>query len=40
MLNYMNDAANPRHAYPAYRAPFVVVGEGAARDRTSHNFST
>jgi CHAT domain-containing protein len=31
MLAYMNDAANPRNAYPAYWAPFVVVGEGAAR---------
>ena len=31
MLDYMNDAAKPRNAYPAYWAPFVVVGEGAAR---------
>jgi CHAT domain-containing protein len=31
MLAYMNDASNPRNAYPAYWAPFVVVGEGAAR---------
>jgi len=30
MLAYMNDASNPRNAYPAYWAPFVVVGEGAA----------
>ena len=29
MLAFMNDAANPRNAYPAYWAPFVVVGEGA-----------
>ena len=31
MLAYMNDTSNPRNAYPAYWAPFVVVGEGAAR---------
>jgi CHAT domain-containing protein/tetratricopeptide (TPR) repeat protein len=31
MLAYMNDASNPRNAYPAYWAPFVVVGEGAAK---------
>jgi CHAT domain-containing protein len=31
MLAYMNDAADPRRAYPAFWAPFVVVGEGAAR---------
>jgi hypothetical protein len=31
MLAYMNDAANPLNAYPALWAPFVVVGEGAAR---------
>ena len=31
MLAYMSDALNPRHAYPAYWAPFVVVGEGAAQ---------
>jgi CHAT domain-containing protein len=31
MLAYMNDAFDPRHAYPAFWAPFVVVGEGAAR---------
>jgi CHAT domain-containing protein/Tfp pilus assembly protein PilF len=31
MLAYMSDRSNPRNAYPAYWAPFVVVGEGAAR---------
>jgi CHAT domain-containing protein len=31
MLEYVRDAANPRNAYPAYWAPFVVVGEGAAQ---------
>jgi tetratricopeptide (TPR) repeat protein/CHAT domain-containing protein len=31
MLAYMSDASNPRNAYPAFWAPFVVVGEGAAR---------
>lgn len=31
MLDFMNDASDPRHAHPAYWAPFVVVGEGAAR---------
>jgi CHAT domain-containing protein/tetratricopeptide (TPR) repeat protein len=31
MLAYLNDTSNPRNAYPAYWAPFVVVGEGAAR---------
>jgi CHAT domain-containing protein/tetratricopeptide (TPR) repeat protein len=28
MLAYMNDLADPRNAYPAYWAPFVIVGEG------------
>jgi CHAT domain-containing protein/tetratricopeptide (TPR) repeat protein len=31
MLAYMNDTTNPQNAYPALWAPFVVVGEGAAR---------
>jgi CHAT domain-containing protein len=28
MLTYLNDASNPRNAYPAYWAPFELVGEG------------
>jgi CHAT domain-containing protein len=31
MLAYLNDASDPRNAYPAYWAPFSIVGEGAAR---------
>jgi CHAT domain-containing protein len=31
MLAYMNDAAAPLNAYPAFWGPFFVVGEGAAR---------
>jgi hypothetical protein len=31
MFALMNDATDPLNAYPAVWAPFVVVGEGAAR---------
>jgi S1-C subfamily serine protease/CHAT domain-containing protein/tetratricopeptide (TPR) repeat protein len=35
MLAYMNDASDPRNSYPAYWAPFELVGEGAANVRTA-----
>jgi CHAT domain-containing protein/Tfp pilus assembly protein PilF len=31
MLAYMNDSSRPQNAYPAYWAPFSIIGEGAAR---------
>jgi CHAT domain-containing protein len=31
MLAYLNDASSPRNAYPAFWAPFALIGEGAAR---------
>ena len=31
MLAYLNDTSDSRNAYPAFWAPFVVVGEGVAR---------
>jgi tetratricopeptide (TPR) repeat protein len=31
MLAYMNDKSSPLNAYPAFWAPFSVIGEGAAR---------
>jgi CHAT domain-containing protein len=31
MLAYLNDTSNPRNAYPAFWAPFEVVGEGATQ---------
>jgi CHAT domain-containing protein len=30
MLTYLNDTSDPLNAYPAYWAPFEIVGEGAA----------
>jgi CHAT domain-containing protein len=31
MLAYMNDKGSPLNAYPAFWAPFSIIGEGAAR---------
>jgi CHAT domain-containing protein len=31
MLTYMSDKSNPLNAYPAFWAPFSIIGEGAAR---------
>jgi len=31
MLAYLNDSASPRNAYPAFWAPFALIGEGAVR---------
>jgi CHAT domain-containing protein/Tfp pilus assembly protein PilF len=31
MLAYMNDKSGPLNAYPAFWAPFSIIGEGAAR---------
>jgi CHAT domain-containing protein len=31
MLAYLNDTSSPRNAYPAFWAPFALIGEGAAR---------
>ena len=31
MLAYMNDKSTPLNAYPAFWAPFSIIGEGAAR---------
>jgi hypothetical protein len=31
MLTYLDVAFSPRNAYPAIRAPFALIGEGAAR---------
>ncbi|QHO73558.1 hypothetical protein ACH79_13780 [Bradyrhizobium sp. CCBAU 051011] len=31
MLAYLDDPSSPRNAYPAYWAPFALIGEGAAR---------
>jgi CHAT domain-containing protein len=31
MLAYMDDTTSPLNAYPAFWAPFSVIGEGATR---------
>ena len=31
MLAYLNDTSSPRNAYPAFWAPFALIGEGATR---------
>lgn len=31
MLAYLNDSSSPRNAYPAFWAPFALIGEGAPR---------
>jgi len=31
MLADLNDTTSPRNAYPAFWAPFALIGEGAAR---------
>src|SRR5450631_1847221 len=31
MLAYLNDTSDPRNAYPAFWAPFSIVGEGAGK---------
>jgi CHAT domain-containing protein len=31
MLAYLSDTSDPKNAYPAFWAPFEIVGEGAAR---------
>ncbi len=31
MLAYLNDGTSPRNAYPAFWAPFALIGEGAPR---------
>jgi CHAT domain-containing protein len=31
MLAYLADATSPKNAYPAFWAPFALIGEGATR---------